>query len=268
MKMINKLSDMITALNSDKPLSVVRLGNIEATQMLYKLPVYPKMKTNAGWYGKPEKMKDWKSLMFSALLNADLNLRVVSCESFFICDDVLTNLKLFIPTLPYSEDIRFWINLINSIKTNNIGIVSHFTKDMERQSKRINYVFPVNKENGHYLGHNLTDWKYIKSENTIEGNEPEGEWIETFNDLKERTLKADCDVYLVSCGCYGIPLCNEIKKAGKKAIYVGGILQLLFGLKGSRWTDRPVINKYFNKYWITPSSKPKNWESIENGCYW
>jgi len=73
---------------------------------------------------------------------------------------------------------------------------------------------------------------------------------------------------LVSAGCYGLPLCDAIKNDGKKAIYVGGLLQLLFGLRGKRWDKRKELDKFYNDYWKYPTEKPKNGELVEGGCYW
>jgi hypothetical protein len=60
------------------------------------------------------------------------------------------------------------------------------------------------------------------------------------------------------------------KKLGKIGINCGGELQLFFGVIGKRWEKSPKINNQINEYWIRPyeSSRPKNWKSIENGCYW
>ena len=92
--MINRLSNIIRELNGDAPLSIIRLGNVEATQLLWKEGMYPQMATNAGFYGDEKELKRWKAQMLKALLNCDLNLRVVTCPSFFVCDDVLTQLNI------------------------------------------------------------------------------------------------------------------------------------------------------------------------------
>ncbi len=260
--MINRLSNIIKELNKEEPLSIIRLGNVEATQMILK-ERYPQIETNAGFYGTDEELKQWKAQMLKALLNADCNLRVVTCASFFVSDDVLTQLNIFVPTLPYVEDIRYWIDLINSLKTNNIGFVSYFKEDMERQKNKLDKVF--NKEVKFKVP---TDkWKIIKSKNTIKGNEDIMKWHEVYNELLSDCLRADCDVYFLSCGCYGVPLCDDLKRAGKKAIYIGGFLQLLFGIKGKRWDERDIIKQYYNKHWIYPSIKPKFSEQVEGWCY-
>ena len=85
--------------------------------------------------------------------------------------------------------------------------------------------------------------------------------------------KIDFDIALLGCGGYGLPLCNFIKeKLNKSAIYVGGGLQLLFGVMGSRW-DNDFWNELIKKHnikFIRPSGNEicNNLQTIENGCYW
>jgi hypothetical protein len=84
----------------------------------------------------------------------------------------------------------------------------------------------------------------------------------------------DFDIALLGCGGYGLPLCNFIKtKLKKSAIYIGGGLQLLFGISGSRWVNHNVIGKLIKNSpvpFIRPSKEEmcKNQKTIENGCYW
>ena len=69
--------------------------------------------------------------------------------------------------------------------------------------------------------------------------------------------------------CPYVILLNGIRKS---AIYVGGGLQLLFGVKGKRWLEHLVIEKLIreNRNFISPSGKEimKNNHNIEGGCYW
>jgi hypothetical protein len=80
------------------------------------------------------------------------------------------------------------------------------------------------------------------------------------------------DIALVSCGGYGNLVCSYLYKTGKSAIYIGGVLQMYWGILGSRWfNDRPdIIRLFLNKSWNRPkeSEKPKNHTSIEGSCYW
>ena len=86
--------------------------------------------------------------------------------------------------------------------------------------------------------------------------------------------KLDFDIALLGCGGYGLPLCNYIKKDLKKsAIYIGGGLQLLFGVMGKRWENREDWKKIIrenNTKFIKPSNEERcnNLYTIEGGCYW
>lgn len=267
--MIHRFTNLVNALNDDLPRSIVRMGNVEATQMLIKTDeIYHQMPTNAGFFGDQKDLKEWRRAMYLALVNADLNLRVVSCPSFYVCDEVLNKLQLFVPTLPYVEDIEFWKSLIINLNTNNLCFVSYFAEEMNQRKSLIkNKIFNDKKTQWHDTDPTL--WKFVFSENTIKGNEPKDKtYNEVYQDLLKRCLESDAKIYFLACGCYGIPLCNDLKKAGKKAVYVGGFLQLLFGLKGKRWDDRELVNQYYNKHWKYPSKKPKNAELVEGACYW
>lgn len=86
-------------------------------------------------------------------------------------------------------------------------------------------------------------------------------------------LKDSYDVALLSCGGYCNIISNYIFTQHKKsAIYVGGTLQMFFGILGKRWLiERPdVMRLYMNKSWTraTKNERPKGFEQIENGCYW
>ncbi len=82
----------------------------------------------------------------------------------------------------------------------------------------------------------------------------------------------DFDIALVSCGGYGNLVCDYIYSLDRSAIYVGGVLQMYFGILGSRWKmDNPeIVELYQNNYWSYPSEdeKPNGFQNIENSCYW
>ena len=97
-------------------------------------------------------------------------------------------------------------------------------------------------------------------------------WWEALDYLYDEAMKKDFDIALLSCGPFGIPLCERFKKAGKSAIYVGGVLQLYFGIKGARWEGDPYNydQKLYNEFWVRPedASKPQGTVKLDNGCYW
>ena len=97
------------------------------------------------------------------------------------------------------------------------------------------------------------------------------DWFEALDYMYSEAMKRDFEVALIGCGAYGMPLAAMLKKAGKKAIHLGGVTQILFGIKGRRWVESPIDKRIpFNDSWIYPSREetPVKADSVENGCYW
>ncbi|MBO6299862.1 MAG: hypothetical protein J6N53_13570 [Lachnospiraceae bacterium] len=105
-----------------------------------------------------------------------------------------------------------------------------------------------------------------------------GTWFEALDFMKKEILERDFDIALLSCGAYGFPLASEIKKAGRQAIYVGGVLQILFGILGRRWDGSRFggiehmpekLKPYYSDAWIYPvEERPKQADNVEYGPYW
>lgn len=103
---------------------------------------------------------------------------------------------------------------------------------------------------------------------------PEHTWSQNLKKMKEEISKLDFEIALIGCGSYSLPLgyfiMHDMKK---KAVVMGGALQLYFAIRGHRWDvhpDYPHLQKYFDSKWVRPheSEKPSNWKKIENGAYW
>jgi len=100
-------------------------------------------------------------------------------------------------------------------------------------------------------------------------------WFAALDAMTEDIAKRDFDVALVGAGAYGLFLAAACKKLGKPAIHIGGALQLLFGIKGRRWTDplesaSSEVLPYVNAFWSSPlpAEIPSGASKVEDGCYW
>ena len=58
-----------------------------------------------------------------------------------------------------------------------------------------------------------------------------------------------------------------VKKVPK---FLRGIVKLLFGIKGKRWDNHPIISKFYNDAWVRPdeSETPNQARKVEGGSYW
>ena len=107
-----------------------------------------------------------------------------------------------------------------------------------------------------------------------QGSEESEEFDIELNKFTKRLdeIKDQYDIALVSCGGYGTLVCSHIYKSGKSAMYIGGVLQMYWGILGNRWFEnRPdIIRLFLNKHWTRAreSEKPLNYKNIEGSCYW
>ncbi len=111
----------------------------------------------------------------------------------------------------------------------------------------------------------------VKAVQSIAGEKVQyADWFEALDYMKSEINKKDYDIALIGCGAYGLPLAAHVKRMGKKAIHMGGILQFLFGIKSVRYEELEETKNYINHYFVYPSDndKPKNASLVEGGCYW
>jgi hypothetical protein len=111
----------------------------------------------------------------------------------------------------------------------------------------------------------------IKAPQTLAGNADGFEsWTHALEFLIQRVSEADFDIAIIGCGAYGLPLGAHIKKMGKTAIHLGGATQILFGISGKRWLERPNFRALMSNAWRQPSDskRPQNLDKVEEGCYW
>ncbi len=112
---------------------------------------------------------------------------------------------------------------------------------------------------------------------------PFKDWFEALAYMEKQISEIDFDICLLGCGAYGLPLAAHVKRLGKKAIHIGGGLQLLFGIKGKRWEDESYLSLYnipelatnsykslYNDGWIKPLDEdtPKEAFKVDGACYW
>jgi hypothetical protein len=233
------------------------------------------LKNNAGIrISSTESLKKYSKLYLESFMHCELYASWSPFDSVYqgsnlshsVLDSVFKNKKTI-----YSEvfDIYHYIYTTPwtfALKGKRILMVSNFADSIKEKIDTRKDIFGIDL---------FPDCKII----TIKPPQTQGSEISDEFDveLKKFTKKLDkirnkYDVALVSCGGYGNLVCSHIYNSGKSAIYVGGVLQMYWGILGARWfNDRSdIIRLFLNKSWTRPkpSEIPVNHSSVENGCYW
>jgi hypothetical protein len=98
-------------------------------------------------------------------------------------------------------------------------------------------------------------------------------WFDALEAMYQEAMQTDFVLAILGCGAYGFPLAAKLKQAGRQAVHLGGITQVLFGIHGKRWDEdknHRFLQQYYSDSWvrIDADGRPKDAEEIEGGCYW
>lgn len=175
--------------------------------------------------------------------------------------------KRFIPqvTIGLYDDTALPYSFVNpwtkALEGKRVLVIHPFSESIEKNYKKRELLFANTDV--------LPDFELItmKAVQTIADEVPEFDsWFDALEMMKCKMASIDFDIVLIGAGAYGFPLGAYAKQLGKKAIHIGGMLQLLFGIKGKAWNKLGI----YNEHWTTPleSEHPKGYKSVEAGRYW
>ena len=151
----------------------------------------------------------------------------------------------------------------SSLEGKSVLVISPFVKTFVTQQKKLEKIF---------AGAKIPDFELIPLVATLSqgGLDDDKSWTVHLEEMKLKMANSEFDIALISAGSYGNPLALHAKKLGKIGISCGGELQLFFGVLGKRWETLGRQTGYINEFWVRPNpeDRPKNWKTIEDGCYW
>lgn len=290
----DKASEMIyNLLVDDKPCMIARFGGFELTTIINFLGVksekrnitkyikgdvlewwwnnrlITQMNTNAGFFPPaPEKLEQFCELMLEDTKEVDLLGSWMPSESY-LGNELINSKKIRRIYLDPYWSKKPWSRVLAGKK---ILVIHPFAESILSQyQKNRKYLF-----NNNEILPEFQSLKVIKAVQSL-GGETNGfkDWFEALNYMKKQIDKCDYDICLIACGAYGFPLAAHVKRMGKKAVHIGGSLQLLFGIRGKRWDSPGYNNKHnyaalINDYWIRPdeSETPRKASCVEEACYW
>ena len=233
------------------------------------------LQNNAGIYFRNESLnnkEDVQDLRLYCDIVYECYRKAALCACFSNVPSLIPTYNKFSPTQrlhnrvvePFLIDssITHWTEKLDNKR---VLIINPFADLINKQIEKL----PLIWENCDFkLPKNIT-WITYASPMTLAGNKIDVSWKYTFDKMCHDISQIEFDIALLGCGGYGHPLCEFIfSKLHKTAIYVGGALQLWFGIKGKRWVDRADFRCFMNKYWVYPDITPINANRVENACYW
>lgn len=274
-------ADIITNyINSESPCMISRWGFVELDAILnyqkgkplsFLRNIYPfwvgkgtkyKMQMNAGFFPTSNKMLSRFSDYIISIASE------IDVLTIFRPEEILApNVHCLKIKAPYLEP--FWSKTpwTKHLEGKKVLVVHPFAESITKQYERRNLIF----ENKDILPE-FASLNVVKAVQSL-GGASNGfrSWFEAFEFMEKQIDEIDYDVALIGCGAYGMPLAAHCKQKGKKAIHLGGVIQIMFGIKGSRWEIEQTIYKPFmNQYWVRPldGERPPTADAVENACYW
>ena len=263
----------------DTPLMVSRLGSVELSCLRHYLeergagikPYSRKVRTTmsnpAGFFPVDDQSLDAFAEMFLGHL-AQVDVMGVWFNQYedIICNTYCRNATLV--DLDCLEPFRFSNPWSARLAGKRVLVVHPFVESIRKQyQEKRRLLFPSPDVLPEF------ELKTIKSVQSIAGAPVKfATWFDAYHHMCDAIAKAEFDVCIIGAGAYGLPLASFAKQLGKQAIHLGGVTQILFGIKGRRWEQEYADStaKLFNEHWVRPlaSETPGNKDKIEKGCYW
>ncbi len=169
----------------------------------------------------------------------------------------------------YVEPVNQWTRALDGQR---VTVVSSFVRTMENQLVNADLIWRGQET---LLPH--AKWSFVRSyyspvlaKGSCEWPKVMRGWQDAILHLETEVLKTNPQVVLLGCGALAMPLAARLKQKGTIAIVMGGAIQVLFGIKGRRWENHPVISALWNEHWVYPAEDeiPKGAKDVEGGCYW
>lgn len=252
----------------DKPFAVGRtgfgeIGNLCCAQneiyFYSKVHYYvkPSYVGNVRLYRENNGLQRYRSILNEAMSSVDC---IGTYLEMFMCDAILEMVQNINSIPIFNMDILQTLGIerdhwTKALANKRVLIVSPFYKEIEEQYQKRDLLWPDGRIPEFDLECDPSIW--------IRDN---GGFFRSFEVLSDRVLSRDFDIALLSCGSLGLPMSAAIKKSGRKAVQMGSMLHVLFGLKGKRWDNMGI----YNEYWVRPGddTKPTYFKDIDGATYW
>lgn len=289
-----------TVLRSENPMSIIKIGSTEANYVANYLKGIPDPNNDRYRYeldfGCGVKSKDhtdhirWCDAYIRAIQHSDyLHLWQEFCYKNSTEESILVRLqkdwtdsfvynrlaetfdmKLKHTPVSMEHDWFFPFKLKKAawhhqLASKKVLVVSSAQRTFEQQAEIYDKLWGGSKLGG---------FEFVKvPDSSVLSNDPNSPyWIEKVDQVTNEIAKRDFDFAMIGCGGIGLLVNDFIKtELNKSCTYLGGGIQLFFGIRGGRWENQNNRDWYnTNEYWTAPLPEdcPPNYKSLEGGCYW
>ena len=153
-----------------------------------------------------------------------------------------------------------------ALRGKRVLIIHPFAKTIQQQLPNLSKIFPNR------------DWfpectiTCLAPPLTLAHNHQNKDWKVHLDEFLDRLSKEkEVDVALVAAGGYGMLISDYLYTNMKTSVlYIGGALQIFFGIIGKRWFTNKEVLALMNDAWVRPdpADKPTDFNKVEKGCYW
>lgn len=293
---VEEISDLIyNILSSNQPCMIARFGSTELATIVNYIGItstshsiikfikgsHPEWWWNSNimqqmqqWSGFFPPTPEYLSRFSKMMLNDAKEINILGSwlqNEYYIKDYLVNAQKVNLLLMEPFWSKNPWTRIL---KNKKVLVIHPFAETIQKQYKKREFLFS-NKDI-------LPEFELytIKAVQSLGGSNSFQSWFEALKWMENEMDKIQYDICLIGCGAYGLPLAAHAKRNGKKAVHLGGSLQLLFGIRGKRWENpkygihslkqEGAYISLINKYWCRASEneRPSNAGAVENGCYW
>ncbi len=153
---------------------------------------------------------------------------------------------------------------LTAFEGKRVLVVSPFYRSIELQYKKREMLFP------HQVLPKFDLLTYCPVMTYADCKSTFPTWKSALNHMFDDISKIPCDIVVLSCGAYGLPLGAMLYKEGYNVLHIGGMTQCWFGIGGRAYDRDPDIAAVMNEYWTRPSKEetPPGANKVEGGNYW
>ena len=269
-------------IKGDAPFSCGKIGNCEL-MCIYNYYMYSRHKQHIQWMpnvvdeiynnaGVFPQTEEARICFIKEITNSLQHISSLALWSMFNIPFEYSYIKSYSPNcelidLQSIEPFYSGIPWTEHLADKNVLVISPFTETICKQYEKRHLIWkdqrilPVFK--------NLYTLKHPHSPG-IDKPSKFNSWLDMVNHYKNLMNTIDYDIVLTGTGASSLPLIAHAHSCGKKGVHLGGPLQLLFGIKGGRWSGGSIGKHFYNEHWVGPSidETPQKYKNIEGGCYW